>query len=202
MFGANRTVAAGLCCVAGGLLMFRGLGLRTPYLYVLLCVALMVSGMAASMSPLTAALMSAVPPDRAGAGSAMNDATRELGAALGIAVLGSIAASRYAHGVDRIPLVNSPVFPDPARAAVRDSLGGAMVVAGKIPGAAGTAVQVAAQQAFMSGLHLAVTCGSVLAAVAAVVIFRFLPSQTPMIAGHGPMSEVDAVEFTAELGLG
>ena len=47
------------------------------------------------MSPMTASIMSAVPARRAGAGSAMNDATRELGAALGIAVLGSVAASRY-----------------------------------------------------------------------------------------------------------
>ena len=49
------------------------------------------------MSPLTAALMSAVPPERAGSGSAMNDATRELGAALGVAVLGVNTSERKAN---------------------------------------------------------------------------------------------------------
>ena len=58
-----------------------------------------MTGIALSMSPMTASIMSAVPPRRAGAGSAMNDATRELGAALGIAVLGSVAASRYASSI-------------------------------------------------------------------------------------------------------
>ena len=55
--------------------------------------------MALAMSPMTASIMSAVPARRAGAGSAMNDATRELGAALGVAVLGSIAASRYSSEI-------------------------------------------------------------------------------------------------------
>ena len=198
-FGANRTVGVGLVAVAVGLLMFRGLDLDTPYWFVLLCVAIMVSGMALSMSPLTSALMSAVPPERAGSGSAMNDATRELGAALGVAVLGSIAASRYAHALDRSPGLNA--LPPSASAAVHDSLGGAVVVSQNIGGAAGDALLRLAQTSFVSGLHLAVTCGSALAAIAAVVIWRFLPEQTPPMAGHGPMTEVDAVEFTAELGI-
>ena len=70
-YGAHRTVGVGLLLVATGLMMFRGLGLNTSYWYVLACVGIMISGMAASMSPLTAALMSAVPPERAGSGSAM-----------------------------------------------------------------------------------------------------------------------------------
>jgi EmrB/QacA subfamily drug resistance transporter len=94
-FGANRVVAAGMSSVALGLLMFRGLTPHTSYWYVLLSIIPLVSGIALSMSPMTASIMSAVPARRAGAGSAMNDATRELGAALGIALMGSLAASRY-----------------------------------------------------------------------------------------------------------
>ena len=51
------------------------------------------------MSPMTTQLMSAVPRDRAGIGSAMNDTTRELGGALGVAVLGSLVTSQYTSGV-------------------------------------------------------------------------------------------------------
>jgi hypothetical protein len=64
----------------------------TPYLVILGCLACCTSGFALAMSPMTAAIMSAVPQRRAGAGSAMNDASRELGAALGVAVMGSLAA--------------------------------------------------------------------------------------------------------------
>lgn len=199
-YGAHRTVGVGLLLVATGLMMFRGLGLDTSYWYVLACVGIMISGMAASMSPLTAALMSAVPPERAGSGSAMNDATRELGAALGVAVLGSIAASKYGSGLDKVPGLDK--LPTEAYTAVQDSLGGAVVVAQNIGGAPGKALATVAQESFLGGLHLAVTAGSVLCVVAAVVIWKFLPAHTEPMAGHGPMTEVDALEFTAELGLG
>ena len=78
-FGAHRTVGVGMLLVAGGLLAFLGLGLHTSYAYVVACLVPIVGGMALSISPMTTAIMSAVPPRRAGAGSAMNDTTRELG---------------------------------------------------------------------------------------------------------------------------
>src|SRR5207244_6962899 len=71
--GANRTVATGMSLVCVGFLLFTRLGVDTPYAYVLVCVLPLVSGIALSMSPMTAAIMSAVPPRRAGSGSAMND---------------------------------------------------------------------------------------------------------------------------------
>ena len=71
------------------------LGVHSPYAFMVVCFIPLTGGIALTMSPMTASIMSAVPARRAGAGSAMNDATRELGAALGIAVLGSVAASRY-----------------------------------------------------------------------------------------------------------
>ena len=96
-FGAHRTVAFGMLSIAAGLALFNGLAPDTSYAYVVLCVIPLTTGIALSMSPMTASIMAAVPARRAGAGSAMNDATRELGAALGIAILGSVAASHYAH---------------------------------------------------------------------------------------------------------
>ena len=76
--------------------MLATLGVHSAYAFMVICFIPLTGGIALTMSPMTASIMSAVPPRRAGAGSAMNDATRELGAALGIAVLGSVAASRYA----------------------------------------------------------------------------------------------------------
>jgi EmrB/QacA subfamily drug resistance transporter len=196
MFGAHRVVAAGMLLIAVGMLMFRALDLHTDYWYVLLSLFPLVGGIAATMSPMTAAIMSAVPPRRAGAGSAMNDASRELGAALGVAVLGSVAASRYASGV--ATLVHG--LPGAQRTVAESSLAGALEVAGHLPGAAGQALSTGAQEVFVGGIHLAVTVGAILAAVAAVIVMRFLPRD---VGDEGAMhGAVESMEEAAELGLG
>jgi len=169
-FGANRTVSAGLALVALALFSFRALDVTTSYWYILACVVPMVSGMALSMSPMTSAIMSAVPPRRAGAGSAMNDATRELGAALGVAVMGSIAASHYASGIDAIG-----GLPPAAHDAARSSLASALGAAAQLPGDQAKALVTAAQTSFIEGVHGAVTIGAILAAVASVIVIRYLP---------------------------
>jgi EmrB/QacA subfamily drug resistance transporter len=195
-FGANRAVAFGMGLVAGGLLLFRGVGLHTSYVYILVCLVPLVVGIAMTMSPMTAAIMSAVPSRRAGAGSAMNDATRELGAALGVAVLGSIAASQYSAKVE--PLVAT--LPASVRSTATSSIAGAIQTANGLQGAAGQALTLGAQHAFVDGVHFAVTVGAVLAAIASVVVFRYLPRVlAPEGALHGP---VESLENVAELGLG
>ena len=91
--------------------------------------------------------------------------------------------------------------PGAARDLARDSLSDALAEATRIGGNAGTVLHDGAQQAFMDGMHLAVTFGAVLAAIASVLVYRYLPAQTPMIAGHGPIDEVDAAELTAEVAI-
>jgi EmrB/QacA subfamily drug resistance transporter len=195
-FGAQRVVSAGMVFVGIGFLLFRELSLHTPYGFVLFCMIFLISGIALAMSPMTAQIMSAVPPRRAGAGSAMNDASRELGAALGIAVLGSLAASRYSSELRR--LVSG--LPSPLQTAARGSIAGAQRVASTLPHAAGRVLNVGAKVAFVDGIHLAVTVGALLAFVAAFIVFRFLPASVAHQAA--PQTAVDALEDAAELGLG
>ena len=133
----------------------------------------MTCGMALAMSPMTAAIMSAVPSRRAGAGSAMNDATRELGAALGIAVMGSIAASQYGSAVAELVVG----LPDELATKAESSISGALQVASSLPGAAGDALRVGAESAFMDGMHFAVIAGTVIALFASVVVYRFMPRE-------------------------
>jgi Na+/melibiose symporter-like transporter len=193
--GHNRTVAFGMTSVAFAFLLWSRLTVDSSYWYVLVCVIFQISGIALTMSPMTAAIMSAVPPRRAGAGSAMNDATRELGTALGVAVLGSIAASRYAAKLQ--PSVRGMNVAD--RAAARTSLGSAIETAHRIGGRAGERLLSGAQHAFVSGIHTAALGGSALALIAALTVLRFLPRQ---IAQHGAeRSAVSAMEETAELGV-
>jgi Na+/melibiose symporter-like transporter len=195
-FGGNRSVGFGMGLIALGFALFTQLTIHTPFWYCWLCLAPLMTGVSLSMSPMTSSIMSAVPESRAGAGSAMNDATRELGAALGIAVLGSIAASQYAsHLHDALATI-----PAAARGTASSSIAGALQVAEQLPARTGAAFATAAQTAFVDGIHVAATFGVVLAIVAALVTRRFLPHS---VAPVGPMhSAVEALENAAEFGIG
>jgi Na+/melibiose symporter-like transporter len=194
-FGANRTVAAGMTLIAIGFLFFTKLDVDTAYWYVLVSIFPLVSGISLTMSPMTAGIMSAVPPRRAGSGSAMNDASRELGAALGVAVLGSVAASRYASHLS--PHITH--LPASAHEAATSSISGALQTAQTLPQAAGAQLATAAEHAFVSGLHVACLAGVILSALAAVLVYRFLPAQS---AQQGAMhGAVESLEDAAELGL-
>jgi EmrB/QacA subfamily drug resistance transporter len=194
-FGANRAVGFGMVLIAIGFALFSRVGLDTPYWWIVLSLVPLTSGMAMAMSPMTAAIMSAVPARRAGAGSAMNDATRELGSALGVAVLGSIAASQYSsHLHDALA-----GLPAAARSSAGASIAGALRAAGQLPGPAARTLELAARTAFVDGIHVAALFGVGLAVVAAVLTTRYLPSK---LGSEGALhSPVDSLENVAELGL-
>ncbi len=195
-FGANRVVGMGMALIAVGFAIFSQFGLNTSYWVVLLMLVPLVAGMAMAMSPMTASIMAAVPARRAGAGSAMNDATRELGAALGVAVLGSIAASQYSsHLHDALG-----ALPAASRSAASSSITGALDAAKSLPASAGHAFDLLARTAFIDGLRVAGIFGAVLAIIAAIITVRYLPRSLP---DEGALhSPVDAMENVAELGLG
>ena len=133
----------------------------------------MAIGMALAMSPTTGLLMSAVPRTRAGMGSAMNDTTRELGGALGVAVLGSLLASRFTAALPASVLG----LPAPARAAVRSSLGGALGVARSLPPAVGVPLEAAAKDAFVGAMGVSLVAAAIVAVAAAVMVRRFYPDR-------------------------
>jgi EmrB/QacA subfamily drug resistance transporter len=195
-FGVNRVVAVGMALIAIGFLLLAFTHVDSSIVIVWASLVPASIGMALSMSPMTAAIMSAVPPRRAGAGSAMNDATRELGAAFGVAVLGSVAASAFSSNL--APALHR--VPAGLRSEAAASLAGALSVAARLPGAAGSTLAHAAQQAFVDGIHTASFLGGTLALVAAFVTARFLPRHiSPEGAMHSPH---EALENVAELGLG
>ncbi len=194
-FGANRTVAVGMGLVALGLLLFRGLTPHTPYWFVVVAITPLTTGIAMTMAPMTAAIMSAVPPRRAGSGSAMNDATRELGAALGIAVLGSVAASRYANTLNHATNHLTPA----QQSASKGSLAGAQQTAATLRPAADKALTAAANHAFVDGIHLAVTVGAIMALFAAACVLKWLPRQLAH-QGEGETAE-ESLEVAAEFAL-
>jgi hypothetical protein len=171
------------------------LGVSSPYAFMVVCFIPLTGGIALTMSPMTASIMGAVPARRAGAGSAMNDATRELGAALGIAVLGSVAVSRYDTRI--APYLRGLTASQ--RSTADTSIAGALRVAGKLPSHASAILTAGSKGAFVSGLHTAAFCGALLALVAGVIVLKYLPhSLVPEGAVKGP---IESMEDMAEFGI-
>ena len=171
-YGAPRVVSAGMGCVALGLTLL-GLFARVDSSYVRILPMFLVLplGMALTISPMTASIMSAVPLGRAGAGSAMNDTTRELGGALGVAVLGSVLASRFASQMGGAV---TGLSADAARVA-RGGLAGGLSAAREVGGEAGVKLADAARASFVSGLHVAALVAAVAAVAASLTVGRLLP---------------------------
>ena len=110
--------------------------------------------------------------DRAGAGSAVNDTTREIGGTLGVAVLGSILTSAYVAGIaDRL---SGRGLPREAVDVAEQSVMAGVEVARQLPGTLGDAVQVAVQEVFMDGLHDAVWAAVAITAAAGVAALLLL----------------------------
>ena len=133
----------------------------------------MAIGVAATERPLTTVLMSAVPPGRAGVGSAMNDTSRELGGALGVAVLGSVLTTPLRLGPR--PGRRRPARAGPDRGHVGP--GGRVRVAGDL-GTGGDGLADAARGAFLDGFGLAALAAAGLAFVTALAARACCPGRT------------------------
>jgi predicted MFS family arabinose efflux permease len=173
-YGANRVVAFGLCGVSAAMFLFTIAQVDTSYWAILPVVMMMAGGMALVIPSMTGSIMAAVPMGKAGVGSAMNDTTRELGGALGVAVLGSIVASRYG---DRLAPALGLLPGGPAQAQAEQSLAGALQAAPQSSDPA--AVILIARESFVSGMHLAAVIAGFVALLAAAIVYRKLPSGNP-----------------------
>jgi MFS transporter, DHA2 family, multidrug resistance protein len=163
-FGAAPVMAAGLAIVAAGFGVLSLLTPDTPYLVLAAAFAVLGAGMGMTAAPATGEIMTAVPLSKAGVGSAVNDTTRELGGALGIAILGSIANGAYRVRIN----LSGLGLPGPARAQGEDSIGEAARLASTVPGSG--VVKARAATAFTDAFNLASTVSIGIALVAAVAV--------------------------------
>jgi len=182
-FGANRVVPAGLGFIAIGLLFFSQVQTDSSIWAVYLAILPLAAGMACTMTPLTTLIMSSVPLGKAGVGSAMNDTTRELGGALGVAILGSVVTSRYTSSLG--PALAG--LPEQARGVARSGLSGALAIGDKIGGQQGDKLIQAAKESFVTGISSAALVGAVgvLAAAAAAWFLLPKPGEVPQGATPG-----------------
>jgi hypothetical protein len=169
-FGISRVVPVGMAAIAVGLCILSTVTTTTPVAFLYVSLLPMMAGMAITMSPFTAMIMTSVPPERAGMGSATNDTTRELGGALGVAVLGSVVTTHYRA----VSLPGLEALAAGPRSVVRSGLAGALQVAGGMPGRAGEQLAAGANRAFTEGFGTSCLVGAVVVAVAAVTITAVL----------------------------
>ena len=181
--GNKAVVASGLLLFGGALFWISTVDQATSYLTLAATMVMGGGGLGLITAPATEAIMGVVPNEKAGVGSAVNDATRLFGATLGVAVIGSIAASLYAS---RLGAALPPDLPSQAALAAKGSVGGALVAAQGLThsglAAAGRALNVAAIGAFLDSFAGALRVAGAVAIGGAVLAATLLPSR-PMERG-------------------
>jgi hypothetical protein len=172
--GTKVVVVAGMSLVAAGLLWAASVGAGGSYRDYLPAMIVMGTGIALTWAPTTESIMGSLPPEKAGIGSAVNDTVREVGGALGVAVLGSVLASQYTSALGSATAGLPPSGAD----AAGDSLGGAVVVAQQTGGSTGAALLDAARTAWLDGFGVAMTVAAAVAAAGALVAAIWLPARS------------------------
>lgn len=172
-YGARIPTSLGLGIIALGMALGATIGVSTADAQVVAILIVVAFGMGLAMTPTTDAIMGAVPPEKFGVGSAVNDTTREIGGALGVAILGSYWQGQYADRVGGA----AALLPPEAASVVRGSFAGAAAVAAQIGGLPGAALVSAARSAFADAMDLTCIVGAVFALAGLVVAARFLPAR-------------------------
>ena len=154
-------------------------------------LVILAAGMGLVMAPATDSVMGSLPLAKAGVGSAVNDTTRQVGGALGVAIVGSVVSSVYGSQVGDF-FAGKPA-PPAAVDAAKNSLGGAYAVAHNlgeqsIPGAKALAasLQSAANTAFVDAFHWGAIVGGAVLVLAVAIVVAYLPARATAVEGGRP----------------
>jgi EmrB/QacA subfamily drug resistance transporter len=172
-FGNKLPVSAGMLIAAGGMFFFSKITPESGYSHALIAMITLAVGLFLAMVPATNSIMGSLPLAKAGVGSAMNDTTRQVGGAFGVAVLGSILTSTYRSSIQS----SLGALPPQALAAAKDSVGAAIAVGNAMGGQTGDFVIAAAKNAFVDGMTRGLEVGTFFILASAVVAFLWLPNR-------------------------
>jgi DHA2 family integral membrane protein (MFS transporter) len=177
--GNKATTTAGMLVVAATLAAFAALKADTPLWILEVVFFLMGTGMAHIMTPTSVVIMQALPREKAGSASALSNTFRQVGGALGIAVLGSVLSTAYRDGIqDKLTFLPAGV-----RHTAGESIEATLGVAAKL-GPKGRALVPSANDAFLHAMHVTALWGAAVAVIGAVVVALFLPGKTPARTGR------------------
>nr|WP_247746454.1 MFS transporter [Streptomyces oryzae] len=174
-FGAKAVCTVGMLLVAVGMFAFTTLDETTPLWRLEVIYFLMGGAMAFIMPPATVSIMQSMPTEKAGSGSAVNNTFRQVGGALGVAVLGSLLSTRYRDGVDGA-LSAVPRLPGEARHEAGESIEATLALADRL-GPAGQALVHPAKAAFVDAMHTTVLASGSVALLGALVVAVWLPGK-------------------------
>ena len=172
-FGSNNVVATGLTLITAGMLLFTTVEIDTDYVRIAVTFFLLGLGMGLTMAPSTTLVMESIPEDKAGVGSATNDASREIGGALGIAIGGSVLNEYYQRnlvvpeGLDSSGLTES--FPTAMRIGLELMADGNML---------GAELIANARLAFMDGMVASAMVSAGIALMTAILVKLYMPGKT------------------------
>ena len=197
-FGQKLVGGSGLGITAVGLIAFSTLNGQSGYAPLVVAEVILAVGIGLAMTPATNAIVTSLPAAKQGVASAVNDTTREIGTALGIAIMGSMFNSGYRRGLSG----HLNGVPASAAAEARQAPGLALAAAHRL-GQSGDGLAAAARQAFTSGMRFSMLMGAGLLVLAATYVALQGPSRSDEIHDDAiDPSTDDEVTDTADALLG
>jgi Na+/melibiose symporter-like transporter len=184
-FGARAVCGAGMALVAATFLGFLLLGQDTPVWVLEVLFFAQGTAMAHVMTPATVSIMTSLPREKAGSGSAINNTFRQVGGSLGIAILGSLLSTTYRDGVSG----HLAALPAGLRHTAGESIEATLSAATRM-GPAGKALVQPADNAFLHAMHITAASSAGAALVGMAVVLLFLPGREA--AGRPPGGERQA----------
>ena len=182
-FGASKVMVAGMIIAAAGFITLSTLEPKSNYVPMAVGLALVALGTGLLMPPATTALVTSLPPSKSGVGSAMNDTTREVGGAIGIAVVGALMSVGYRNGIEQ----EIDALSGEAAETAADSLGGLLQVSSSLEHGSAEALLTVGRQAFSDGLRLGMlTAAGLLVASAALVALLHPRTNHPLPETQSP----------------
>ena len=162
--GYRRTVVTGMVLVAAGLILLAVTAdIDRGYVSVLPPLIVLAAGVGLAMSPSTTAITASLPEEKQGVASALNDTVREMGGAIGIALIGSVLNAQYRNNISE----TADALPADLAEPVKEGIGGALAAAAQA-GPDGPAIADAARHAFADGMRPAMLLAAAIALAAAV----------------------------------
>jgi hypothetical protein len=175
--GTKFTVALGIAIAAIGFFYFASIAaVDVSYSKFVIAMCVVALGIGFTMSPATNSIMGSIPVSQSGIGSALNSTTRQIGGALGVAVLGTLLNSTYLAKIAGVPWPTQ--LPAQALEAIRNSIQGAHIVAQSVPSPQLSQLIIdKSNQAFTSGSEHALVIAAFIMAVSAIATLFILPSR-------------------------
>lgn len=172
--GTKVIVFIGLVMMAGSFAWISTVDLSVGYPEMAAQMVLLGGGLGLTSAPATDSIMGVVRPEQAGAGSAVNDATRQVGGTLGVAVIGSVFSTLYIRQLAESAPVQG--LPESARSVAQEGLAQGLAVAAQSPGAMAGALRASVGDAFLSGMSAGCLTAAAVCLAGSLFVLAVLPA--------------------------